>query len=216
MAVSVKACGIRSAEDLRVVLEAGVDRVGFICGTTHFSEDVLDPDEVSRLVALVPDTVAAVLVTHRVDATGILALAAATGVGAIQLHGLVTDRVVAQVRARTALELVRAVHVDEGLDLARIPELAAGVDALLLDSRTADRLGGTGQVHDWSISARIRELASTTPVYLAGGLTPGNLAAAIEQVRPVGVDANSGLEDAQGDKDPARVRAFVAAARLTG
>lgn len=209
MVVSVKACGIRSAEDLRVVLDAGVHRVGFICGTTHLSEDVLTIERAAELVALVPDAVTAVLVTHLVDAEQILALADATGVDEIQMHGLVTDRVVAAVRAGTDRAVVRAVHVDERLDLSSIPELAASADALLLDSRTHDRLGGTGQVHDWSISARVRELAAPTPVILAGGLTPENVAAAIAQVRPAGVDANSGLEDANGDKDPERVRGFV-------
>ncbi|MDO5712562.1 MAG: hypothetical protein Q4P32_12615, partial [Micrococcales bacterium] len=116
--------------------------------------------------------------------------------------------------AGARVEVVRAVHVDERLDLAGVPALAASADALLLDTRTRDRLGGTGLVHDWSVSARIRDIAAAegTPVYLAGGLTPENVSAAIAVVRPAGVDANSGLDNARGDKDPVRVRGFVRAA----
>ena len=226
MDVSVKACGIRTEKDLRTVLAAGVDRIGLICGTTHLSEDELSAAEAAALAAQVPDAAVAVLVTHLVDPVRILAFAREVGVGAIQLHGLVDAAAVAAVRAGAeagrageggagaGVEVVRAVHVDERLDLARVPELAASADALLLDTRTRDRLGGTGLVHDWSVSARIRELvaAQGAPVYLAGGLTAENVSAAIEAVRPAGVDANSGLDDARGDKDPERVGGFVRAA----
>ena len=86
-------------------------------------------------------------------------------------------------------------------------------DALLLDTRTADRLGGTGRTHDWSVSARIVAAAAPVPVYLAGGLRPENVVEAVERVRPAGVDANSGVEDANGRKDLERMRAFVGRAR---
>ncbi len=90
---------------------------------------------------------------------------------------------------------------------------AADADALVLDSRTADRLGGTGQTHDWSVSARIVAAVSPVPVYLAGGLRPENVGEAIARVRPAGVDVNSGVEDAKGRKDMAKMRAFVVRAR---
>lgn len=211
----VKVCGVRSAEDLRTVLDAGADDIGLICGTTHFSEDALTPGEASALASMAPADASTVLVTHLVDPAEILALAALIGVRGIQLHGPVDDAATAAVMAGArGLRVTRALHVVDRMGLREIPALARTADALLLDSRTADRLGGTGQVHDWSISARIRALAGATPVILAGGLTPENVAAAIAAVRPAGVDANSGLEDARGDKDPGRVRDFVAAARV--
>lgn len=205
----VKVCGVRSAEDLRIVLEAGADDIGLICGTTHVSEDALTPDEAARLAAMAPNA-STVLVTHLVDPAEVLALAARIGVRGIQLHGPIGDAATAAVRAGArGLRVTRALHVIDGMGLAEIPRLARSADALLLDSRTADRLGGTGRVHDWSISARIRELAGDTEVILAGGLRPSNVAAAIAAVRPAGVDANSGLEDARGRKDPGLVREFV-------
>jgi len=86
-------------------------------------------------------------------------------------------------------------------------------DALRLDSRTPDRIGGTGQTHDWSISRRIVEQARK-PVILADGLNPENVAAAVVQVRPYGVDVNTGVKGLDGTKDEGRVRAFVECARL--
>ena len=82
------------------------------------------------------------------------------------------------------------------------------VDALLLDSRTADRIGGTGLPHDWSVSRRIVEQIGK-PVILAGGLRPENLQAALKMVGPTAVDVNPGIEDVAGAKDPQRAVAFV-------
>ena len=83
----------------------------------------------------------------------------------------------------------------------------------MLDTRTADRLGGTCRTHDWSVSARIVVAVAPLPVYLAGGLQPENVAEAVARVRPAGVDVNSGVEDAGGRKDAAKMRAFVDRAR---
>jgi phosphoribosylanthranilate isomerase len=96
---------------------------------------------------------------------------------------------------------------DDALD--RALGCAPDADALVLDSRTADRLGGTGRTHDWSVSARIVSAVAPRPVYLAGGLRPENVAEAVARVRPAGVDVNSGVEDASGRKDMAKMRAFV-------
>ena len=89
---------------------------------------------------------------------------------------------------------------------------SSAVDAILLDTQSGDRIGGTGQVHDWAISRRIVE-ALDSRVLLAGGLRPDNLAAAIEQVQPFGVDVNSGVEFQNGEKDPEKVAAFVRLAK---
>jgi phosphoribosylanthranilate isomerase len=109
--------------------------------------------------------------------------------------------------------LIKAVHVTGEDALGSALAYAPDADALVLDSRTADRLGGTGLTHDWSVSARIVAAVAPLPVYLAGGLTPENVAEAVARVRPAGVDVNSGVEDADGRKDAAKMRAFVDRAR---
>ncbi|MEV0354434.1 phosphoribosylanthranilate isomerase [Nocardia sp. NPDC050697] len=219
MTVRAKICGIRSPADLRVAVEAGADAVGFICGVTHYSEDALTPDRAAELSARTPPFVTRVLVTHLEDAASVLALADEVGVDVIQVHGVVTAEtlraVLSQARGRKVL---RAVHVvgPDAVDTAI--HAAAHCDSVLLDSRTADRLGGTGATHDWSISAEIvRALrAIGRPVILAGGLHPGNVAEAIAVVRPDAVDVNSGVETPTGDKDAQACSAFVGAAHSNG
>lgn len=213
--VRAKICGIRSESDLRAVLAAGPDAAGFISGTTHFSEDVLSAEQARRLSRLVPPTVERVLVTHLTDADAVLRLADHIEVDCIQLHGLITTGTVRAVKAGAAgRRVIRAVHVTgpEAIDVA--VEVAPDCDGVVLDSRSAHRLGGTGRTHDWSVSARIVDklAGDDFPVMLAGGLNPRNVAAAIEAVRPSWVDVNSGVDGRGGDKDPRACAEFVRAA----
>ncbi|HEX3518389.1 MAG TPA: phosphoribosylanthranilate isomerase [Solirubrobacteraceae bacterium] len=216
MTVRSKLCGIRSETDLAIAVEAGADAVGFICGVTHMSEDALREDQARDLARKVPPYVSTVLVTHLESARDLLGLASFIGVDTIQVHGLVNfDTVAAVFGDAGGRRVTKAIHVTgpEALDEAR--HYLNVCHALHLDSRTTDRLGGTGKLHDWSISRQIVEMASEhgRPVVLSGGLRPGNVAEAVAAVRPYAVDVNSGIEDDQGDKDPEKARAFVSAAR---
>lgn len=215
MTIRAKICGIRSEADLRIAVAAGADAVGFISGVTHVSEDALDGERAAALSRRTPPFVTRVLVTHLEDADAILELADRIGVDAIQVHGLVTDETTRAVRAAAGgRKVLRAVHVTGPEAVGTALRTAADCDAILLDSRTADRLGGTGRTHDWSISAHVvRAVADTgCSVILAGGLTAANAAEAIAAVRPHGIDVNSGVETTDGDKDPQACAAFVQAA----
>lgn len=209
----VKICGIRSGTDLERALAAGADALGFIVGARHRTEAELSPAAAADLVRCLPPFVSSVMVTHRQEPGAILALADQVRPSVLQLQDAIDPGALQTLRsALPATRLVVAVHV---IDADAIPEarrLAPLVDALLLDSRTADRIGGTGVPHDWSISRRIVE-AVQIPVILAGGLQPGNLAEAIARVRPAAVDVNTGVENAAGEKDPQRLQAFVRIAR---
>jgi phosphoribosylanthranilate isomerase len=106
------------------------------------------------------------------------------------------------------------VHVTGTDAFDRTVDYAAVADALVFDSRTADRLGGTGLTHDCSIGRRLVAAASALPVYLAGRLRLENVKQAIAQVHPAGADINSGVEAPDGRKDRARMRAFVLRAKV--
>jgi len=216
MPVRSKLCGIRSRRDLEVAVAAGADAIGLISGVTHVSEDALDRDAARELARMVPPYVSTVLVTHLEEAGEILDLASFVGADTIQLHGLVEAETARAVfEGAAGRRITKAVHVTgpEAVDEAiRCLDLC---HALHLDSRTSDRLGGTGRTHDWSISREIVDLARRRekPVVLSGGLHPDNVAAAIEAVHPYAVDVNSGIEDSAGDKDPEQAARFVAGAR---
>ena len=230
----VKLCGIRSRADLAIALNAGADAVGFIVGARHRTEDALSAEAAAALVAGLPPFVSSVMVTHLQQATPIVDLARQVGATTLQLQdALAPEELQAIRRALPGVKLIKAVHV--GMGQAGTGEVGTGeadddagpqalaeamafeplVDALLLDSRTADRIGGTGLPHDWSISRRI-VVQCRRPVILAGGLRPENLQAALQAVQPAGVDVNSGIEDGGGHKDPQRAEAFLRICRSWG
>ncbi len=212
MPTRAKICGLRTAHDLQCAIDAGAHAVGFIVGARHFTEDELSVDAARSLIAQVPVFVQRVLVTHAGTAAAVVELVERLPVHAVQLHDEISADDVRAIRtARPNLSLIRAVHVTGEDAVAEARRLGGLADALVLDTKTGDRIGGTGKVHDWSISRKIVSEVPV-PVILAGGLNPDNVAEAIEQVKPYAVDVNSGVEDASGAKDPAKVKTFVATA----
>lgn len=211
--VRVKICGNRSATDIALAVAAGADAVGIISGIRHRSEDAHEPAAAAALARSVPVFVTSVLVTHLITPAEVLALQAQVQAAALQLQDDFPLEGLRELRAALpAIQLIKAVSVIDESALTTALRFEPLADALLLDSRTADRIGGTGQTHDWSISRRIVEQVRK-PVILAGGLTPDNVSAAVAQVRPYGVDVNTGVKSPGGGKDAAKVPAFVANAR---
>jgi phosphoribosylanthranilate isomerase len=214
----VKICGIRSLADLTVAVEAGADAVGFLSGLTHVSEDRLEPDNARHLARRAPPFLVRVLVTHLTDPVEIDDLQAFIGVDRVQLHGEMSlDEVITAGERMTHTPVIRAVHVTAGATaegvLAEARAVEGHVSAVILDSRTELRLGGTGITHDWSVS-RVVASRLSCPVIMAGGLTPHNVAAAVREVEPYAVDVNSGVEDPDGGKSLELCRSFVTEARI--
>jgi phosphoribosylanthranilate isomerase len=137
----------------------------------------------------------------------------------VQLHWDAPPELPAQLRARFGpkLRILGVAHFDATTaDKDPVPSFDSNVDAVLVDSRTASSVGGTGQTYDWDAARRSLFGASEGTKYVAaGGLTPANVAEAIATLHPWGVDVVSGVEAAPGRKDPAKVRAFIDNARAT-
>ncbi len=171
------------------------------------------------LVAATPPYVSTVLVTHLEHAEEIVGLAETLGVDTIQVHGLVSSKTLREVFDQSSgrWRITRAVHVTGDESVGEALHVAGACHAVHLDSRTADRLGGTGRTHDWSISRKIVDALAPlgVPVILSGGLRPDNVADAVEAVRPYAVDVNSGVENEHGDKDLSQSLQFVTTARIT-
>jgi phosphoribosylanthranilate isomerase len=213
----VQIAGIRNLEEARMLLEAGVDWLGFPLRLDFHPED-LSAEEVSGIIASLGFGDRAVLITYLGKATEIAGLAAMLGCRRVQLHGDITAGEVRRLKnSDPGLFLIKSLVVRPGnLDeLAGITgDFGPLVDAFITDTwdPKTGASGATGRTHDWDASRRIVE-SSAKPVILAGGLTPDNVGRAIVQVRPAGVDAHTGVEGADGMKDPIRVRAFVEEAR---
>ncbi len=196
MRTRVKVCCIASAEEARMAVEAGASALGLVSEMPS-GPGVIPEERIAEIAALAPPGVATFLLTCRTNPEEIAGQQERTGVGVLQLCD--EPDLGARVALRLALpgvKIVQVIHVQgaESVDAARAA--APEVDALLLDSGRPDlavkELGGTGRVHDWEASRAIRD-AVDVPVYLAGGLHPGNVARAIEAVHPFAVDLCSGI-----------------------
>ncbi len=212
----IKICGIKTDADVEIVIKSGADAAGLLVGQLHTSSDFILPSTAARLAGLLPPFITPVIVTHLVDAASILDIVKKTGVTTLQLHGGNSYDEVRKICDALPEngKIIFAVHIIKGEMVPSLEAYYPFIDAVLLDSynMTTGQVGGTGQIHDWALSSRIVR-TSQVPVILAGGLNPSNVEDAIRTVKPYGVDANSGLKNSEGGRDPELCKAFVSNAR---
>jgi phosphoribosylanthranilate isomerase len=199
----VKVCGVTSIEDALLACELGAAAIGFVFwpGSPRF----IDPDRAASIVAKLPPLVSTVGVFVDQPLEEVQRTADVAKLSAVQLHG---DEPLAYAR-RVLQPVIKSVpvaddFVPESID-AYPPEVT-----VLLDAHDPARHGGTGRTIDWSAAAAA---ALRRPVFLSGGLNPGNVAEAIARVNPYCVDLSSGVESSPGVKDPAKLRALFDAIR---
>jgi phosphoribosylanthranilate isomerase len=210
----VKICANTNLEDAMLAAEAGADAVGFV-----FAESVrrVTPGQVRKISSHLPDSVEKIGVFVDARVTELANAIDECGLTGVQLHSGCEAGVAAHLRERFSsprLRILRVIHFQQGLERElRAAQADQSVDAVLVDSRTATLMGGTGIGFDWR-AARENFLGSTLKMVVAGGLNPGNVSEAIATLRPWGVDVASGVEAAPGKKDASKVRAFVENARI--
>ena len=208
----VKFCGTASLADMRCAIDAGCDAVGFIMGVTYQSADVVTPAEAAEMIRELPPFIEPVAVTHLRETEDLIGLAKDSRCTTLQIQDVVEPSGIPVIRdALPYLKIVKAVHVTDESAIRTAKRYEPYADALILDTRTRERIGGTGIPHDWNISATI-VANSAIPVILAGGLTPENVAEAIRRVRPYGVDVQTGVKK-DGVRNPERTLAFAREAR---
>lgn len=216
--IKVKVCCISSVEEAALAVRYGAAALGLVSEMPS-GPGVIDENVIAAIVPTVPPGVSTFLLTSKEDSRAIMAQQRRCGCDTLQLCSYLPPTAYGELRAALpGISLVQVIHVTGEEALTRAVAVAPYVDMLLLDSGNltlpVKELGGTGRTHDWHISRQIRQ-AVGVPVYLAGGLHAANVAAAVAQVRPYGVDICSGLRSG-GRLDENKVQAFFGAVRALG
>ncbi len=215
LGVHLKVCCIASLGEARLAIEHGATAIGLV-GKMPSGPGPIPDELITQIARGTPAGIATFLLTSRTDAAGVVDHVRRTGVNTVQLVDAVEPGVHAALRREApGVRIVQVIHVQSEASVAEALEVQDHVDMLLLDSgrpqAAVKELGGTGRAHDWSLSARIVREASK-PVFLAGGITPGNVREAMTRVRPFGIDLCSGVRTG-GALDAAKLGALAAAMR---
>lgn len=195
----VKICGIADPEDARAAVAGGADALGFVFHKP--SARYVSPERARDIISELPAFVDAVAVVVDLAPAELDNIARVSGIGYFQFHGSEDP----ETCEAAGLPFLKALRVGPDTDIRAEGERYGRARGLLLDAFVQDVPGGTGDTFDWS-----RVPADMPgPVFLAGGLTVGNVAEAVRLVRPYGVDVSSGVECSPGAKDPAKITKFL-------
>ena len=214
----IKICGTTNLEDALAAVEAGADALGFVFAP---SPRRISPRDAARITAALPASVEKIGVFVNQAAQLVQDTIQKAGLTGVQLHGEEDGRYARQLRERNGqLRVIKAISMREvgdgkgkGLAMAT-REGAESFSALLLDSGSPAKRGGTGTAFDWQEAAPLaRLLGKKFELIIAGGLNPENVGKALRTFQPWGVDVASGVEQVPGTKDKEKLQAFVAAVR---
>ena len=200
---AIKICGITREQDALAAAHCGANAVGFVFYAK--SPRAVTPARAAALMRVLPPCVTSVALFVDADVAAVKHTMAMARADLLQFHG---DESPAYCR-QFGVPYLKALRVRPGVDLLQYARDYHDAKALLLDAYVEGTPGGTGATFDWALIPKNLPL----PVVLSGGLTPENVTAAIEAVRPWAVDVSSGVESARGIKDAAKIAAFVTGVR---
>ena len=206
--ISIKICGICSADDALASVAFGADAIG-LNGYTG-SKRYINIEKAADWIGNLPQELRKVAVLVNPSFEHALAIARLPFIDSLQLHGSESPDFCRRL-ADEGVQFAKALPVSGPDSLERVP--AFYTQWIVLDSAKAGLFGGSGTTFPWALARRFVEADESLRVILAGGLTPHNVEEAITAVRPYAVDVTSGVEAAPGRKDHARLRAFIEAAR---
>ena len=208
----IQIAGVSSLDEAMFCAQVGADALGFTLEVPGGIHDGLTWEKAAYIIERLPRTILAVVITYLKSLEDISRLVQAVSPHAAQFHGGIEDERVSVFKRRyPRIKTIGRVTVSGEDSIAQAACFCAPLwDAIILDSMDpiTGRVGATGITHDWSLSSKIVNTASV-PVILAGGLTPDNVAEAILTVRPAGVDTHTGIEDSDGSRNLAKIKAFA-------
>jgi len=194
--IRVKICCISSIEEAKMAVRYGASALGLV-GKMPSGPGVIDDDLICQIAKSVPPAISTFLLTSETNAENIISHYKRAYTSTIQLVDSINQRDYKTLQNELpGVKLVQVIHVIDEKSVDEAIEISEAVDAILLDSGnpnlTIKELGGTGRVHNWELSRKIRE-SIKVPVFLAGGLNKDNVVQAIEAVQPFGIDLCSGV-----------------------
>jgi len=199
MKTRIKICGITNLEDALIAVAAGADSLGFVFYGP--SPRNVSPAIAAEIISKLPPFVTTTALFVNEDEAVIKEIMLKTGIDLLQFHGNETDEFCQQF----ARPYIKALRMKPGADIEALANSYSGARGILLDAYRAGVPGGTGESFDWE---RIPQ-AIRSEIILAGGLTPENVADAVQTVSPYAVDVSGGVEASKGKKDPVKVNRFV-------
>ena len=213
--LKIKICCIGSIAEAKLALSYGADAIGLV-GKMPSGPGPIEDDLIRTIARTIPPPIATFLLTSETSAEQIIAHHKRTFTNTIQLVDELPEKDYAVIKeAIPAIKLVQVIHVIDESSVEEAIKVSAHVDTILLDSGNpklaVKELGGTGRMHNWKISLKIKESISI-PVFLAGGLNAENVRRAIDEVDPYGVDVCSGVRT-NGDLDENKLSAFLKGAQ---
>ena len=214
MPTRLKVCCVESEDESRLAVALGASALGLVSAMPS-GPGVIGEDRLASIAGRVPPGVATFLLTSATSVEEVVAQQRRCRTSTVQVCDRLRAGGRAELKSRLpGVKIVQVIHVVDRDALDEAVEAARDADAILLDAgrpgAAIKELGGTGRVHDWAVSAEIRDAVAPVPLYLAGGLRPSNVGKAIRTVRPFGIDVCSGVRR-EGRLHRDTLRAFVQA-----
>ncbi|MGD0584065.1 MAG: phosphoribosylanthranilate isomerase [Bacteroidales bacterium] len=211
MRTRIKICCVKSIQEAKIAIESGADAIGLVARMPSGPGPIPD-DLIKEIAQSVPPFIGTFLLTSETSAADIIKHHHRTQTNTIQIVDMLSKGTYTQIKkALPNVRIVQVIHVSGPESVVQAIQISEHVNALLLDSGNPNlkikELGGTGRVHNWTLSRQIREFAKC-PVILAGGLNPGNVKQAITEVKPFAVDVCTGIRS-DGALDKEKLSAFV-------
>jgi phosphoribosylanthranilate isomerase len=200
----VKICGITKLEQATEIAKMGISALGFICvpNTPRY----IDPAQIRLITNMLPSQVDRVGVFLDASMTEVSQIVQSTGLNCVQLHGTESPEFCRVFKSTIPnVKLIKAFRIRSKDILEQVDDYCAWVDAILLDAYDPKLAGGTGKTLNWEM---LRDFRPNCPWWLAGGLSPDNVAIALQH-QPDGIDVSSGVEISPGNKDIDRVRQLL-------
>ncbi len=203
MDLKIKICGVTNLDDAQAAVEAGADALGFMF--YEKSARNVSTETAAKIAGKISSYILKVGVFVNAEPELVFAAIRNCGLNLLQFHGEETP----DFCVRFGMMNMKAFRIKDANSLAEISNYKT--DAYLLDSYVAGKSGGTGEKFNWDLANEAKKIGK--PIFLAGGLTPENVAEAVRQVQPYGIDVSSGVEISPGKKDHQKIREFIQAAR---